>query len=135
MATVFEQSSAPGVNKYTLKGATTSTSPCAIALPAIPDYGRFLAVVTGWFGNNGDRAYAWYFVDYYKAATSSVALSSQQFGTTTLTPGQQTTGLTLSAPNSSGVMTATLTSTRGNSEGRATVELIELSNLFDQYAI
>ena len=122
----------PIIPKNTLKGSATSGSPVTITLPAIPAYGRYLAVVTGWHGNNGDRAYAWYFVDYYKAATSSAVGVAQQFGTTTVTPGQQVSAIALSAPNSSGVMTVTITSSRGNAQGNATVELIELSGLVAQ---
>lgn len=125
----------PVIPKRVLTGMAVSVSPCVITLPAIPAYGRYLAVVTGWFGNSGDRAYAWYLVDYFKAATSSAVGAAQQLGATILTPGQQTSAMTLSAPSAAGVMTVTLTSTRGNSQGNASVELVELSGLAAQLAV
>lgn len=135
MATSFEQSSTPGLAKTVLTGTATGVGPLAVALSAIPAYGRFLAVVTAWHGNEGDRAYAWYLVDYYKAATSNAALASQQIGATTTTPGQMITGLTLSAPSSTGVITATIATTRGSSPGKVQVELFELSGLMDQFTV
>lgn len=135
MQTVFEGTNFPGVKRQTLSGTGTGVSPLAVTLPAISAYGLYLAVVTGWFGNNGDRGYAYYLVTYYKAATSSAALSSQQIGSTVLTPGQQLTALSLAAPNSSGVMVATMTSTRGSSQGNVQVELFEISGAQAQYAL
>lgn len=135
MGTVFDQSSAPGVAKLILDGNATGTSPLAITMPAIPTYGRYLALVTGWFGNNGDRGYAWFLVDYYKAATSNAVMGVQQIGSTTLTSGQQLTALSMAGVATTGVLTVTLTSTRGSSQGKARVELYELSNLADQYGM
>lgn len=135
MATAFEQTNVSGVAKTILNGAATGAGPLAVALPAIPAYGRYFAVVTAWHGNDGDRAYAWYLVDYYKAATSNAALASQQIGATTTTPGQMITGLTLSAPTSTGVLTATIATTRASSAGRVQVELFEMSGLTDQLTV
>ena len=134
MATSFEQSSAPGIAKTILNGSATGAGPLAVAMPAIPAYGRYFAVVTAWHGNDGDRAYAWYLVDYYKAATSNAALAAQQIGATTTTPGQMITGLTLGAPTSTGVMTATIATTRASSAGKVQVELFELSGVMDQFS-
>lgn len=135
MGTAFEQSPAPGINKTVLNAGATGTSPLAVALPVIPAYGRYLAVVTGWFGNNGDRGYAWFLVDYYKASTSNAVLAVQQIGTTTVTSGQQLTGLAMTGVASTGVLTVTLTSTRGSNQGNAQVELFELSSVLEQYGV
>lgn len=135
MQTPYDPTQPPGVARTVLNATATGTSPLAVTMPAIPAYGLYLATVTGWFGNNGDRGYAYYLVTYYKAATSNAALSSQQIGSTVLTPGQQLTALALSAPTSAGVLTVTLTSTRGSSQGNVQVELAELSSLLDQYGV
>lgn len=134
MATAFNAPQSAAANKVTLNGTATSTSPCVITMPAIPAYGVYLATVTAWHGHSGDRAIAAYLVTYYKNPNANAMLSAQLVGSPVFPTSQLMTGMTLGAPNSSGVMAVTITTTRGNSQGKAQVELIELSSVADQYA-
>jgi hypothetical protein len=121
----------PGLKRYDVENNVVSTSPAAITLQ-LPEQGIYLGTFSAWFGTQNDRAIAVAVVKWY-SYSSGFVLGTDILGGVDLLA--QATGLTLSDPTTAGVITATVSSTRGNSEVRCAMNLRLLSSVADQYAI
>jgi hypothetical protein len=132
LPTPYAGTAQPGIARTDLTSVTVSTSPADFAFQ-LPTQGIYLATVSAWFAGPHHRA-SGVFVLKWCAADVNWVRGADLLGAVDIA-GNQISALTVSDPTTSGAFTVTVTSSAGNSEARAVVNLRLIASAGDQAVI
>lgn len=104
----------PGVDRLSLQAyLTNGVSPRSGPLPALPGYGAYLATAVAWAGNQNQSIVVPVFIYWWEndasGGAAKLASATTMIGVPARAGGDSTTdSLTLSAPDTNGIITATV---------------------------